>query len=245
FSAGSVMLAQTIHANSTALLASSASPALPGQSVTLTATASPTSPGTITPVGIVTFFDGATQVGQAILDTSGHATLPWSSTVQGNHSLSVVFGGDSLYNGSTAALTQAVLANTSTTGAADINPSVSGQTVTFTATVTISGTGSGTPTGTVTFYDGGVAIGTGTLNSGSPDIATYSTNVLSTGPHTITAAYTSGDANFNPSPTSAPITQTVNKADTTTTVVSSLSPTVTGQSVIFTATVSISSPGSN
>src|SRR2546427_3091354 len=42
----------------------------------------------------------------------------------------------------------------------------------------------------------------------------------------------------------ASLTQVVNKADTTTTVVSSVNPSVSGQWVTFTATVSVNSPGS-
>lgn len=52
---------------------------------------------------------------------------------------------------------------TTTTLTADVNPAVSGQTVTFTATVTPQ-SGTGKPTGTVTFYDGSTVIGTGTLS---------------------------------------------------------------------------------
>src|SRR5206468_5963027 len=58
---------------------------------------------------------------------------------------------------------------------------------------------------------------------------------LSVANHTITAVY-SGDVNFNTS-TSASFTQTVNKASTTAVVISSVNPSVFGQSVTFTATV--------
>ncbi len=67
---------------------------------------------------------------------------------------------------------------------------------------------------------------------------------LSTASHSITAAYTSGDTNFIPSPASTAVTQVVNKANTSATVASSVSPSVFGQSVTFTATVSVVSPGS-
>jgi hypothetical protein len=50
---------------------------------------------------------------------------------------------------------------TTTTVVSDINPSVAGQTVTFTATVTST---SGAPTGTVNFRNGVTVIGTGTLD---------------------------------------------------------------------------------
>src|SRR6185503_1257512 len=82
--------------------------------------------------------------------------------------------------------------------------------------------------------DGSTTIGTGTL--GAEGKATLSTSTLSAGSHTITAVY-GGDANYNTS-TSASITQNISKADTTTTVVSGTNPSIFGQSVTFTATVS-------
>ena len=100
------------------------------------------------------------------------------------------------------------------------------------------------PTGTVTFYDNGLAIGAGTLSGTATDTATFTTTELSTAAHSITAAYTSGDGSHGASPVSASISQVVNKANTATSVVSSGS-TVAGQSVTFTATVSIVGPGSN
>jgi len=82
---------------------------------------------------------------------------------------------------------------------------VSGQSVTFTATVTAKSPGAGTPTGTVTFKDGPSTLGTGTLNGSGQAMFTIST--LAVGSHSITASY-GGDANFNGS-TSSKLTQTV------------------------------------
>jgi len=131
---------------------------------------------------------------------------------------------------------------TGTSVISSANPSVFGQSVTFTATVTAPDGGVGTPTGTVTFYDGSTSIGTGTVNGSGQ--ATLTTSSLSVGKHTITAHY-GGDSNFNASSgsTEQAVTQTVNKASTTTTVTSSANPSVTGQAVSFTATVSVSAPG--
>ena len=56
------------------------------------------------------------------------------------------------------------------------------------------------------------------------DEATFSTSILGTASHSITAAYTSGDGNFNASSPSASISQMVNKANTSTTVASSGTP---------------------
>ena len=81
------------------------------------------------------------------------------------------------------------------------------------------------PTGTVTFYNNGTSIGTGTLSVvNGQDQASLTTQRLSTASHPITAAYTSGDANFIPSPASTAVTQVVNKANTSATVATSLSP---------------------
>jgi hypothetical protein len=80
------------------------------------------------------------------------------------------------------------------------NPSTFGQSVTFTAIVSPS-----TATGTVQFLDGGSIIGTGAVSAGT---ASFATNSLTSGAHSITAVYT-GDTNDSSS-TSAPLAQTVN-----------------------------------
>src|SRR5205823_9153493 len=72
--------------------------------------------------------------------------------------------------------------------------------------------------------------------------ATLTTSSLAAGPHTITATY-GGDSSFSASPPSDPLTQTVNQASTTTTLASSLSPSVFGQPVTVTATVAPVAPG--
>jgi hypothetical protein len=112
-----------------------------------------------------------------------------------------------------AAYTVAPAATTSAVVASG-NPSIWGQSVTFTATVSVTSPGAGTPTGTVTFKDGSTTLGTGTLQLvGSLDQATFSTTGLSVGSHTITAAYNT-DGNFLSS-TSAGINQQVNQATPT------------------------------
>ena len=130
--------------------------------------------------------------------------------------------------------------NTTTTVVSSANPSTTGQSVTFTATVAAA-SGTTKPTGTVTFKDGATTIGTGTLTNG---VATFSTTTLAQGARSITATY-GGSANFNAS-NSAALTQTINvatpvKVNTTTTLVSSANPSTAGQSVTFTATVAAAS----
>jgi hypothetical protein len=73
-----------------------------------------------------------------------------------------------------------------------------------TLTATVAST-AGTPGGTVTFYSGATALGTGTLNSSG--VATLSTTALPAGTDTVTATYAAA-GNFAAS-TSAPVTLTV------------------------------------
>ena len=80
-------------------------------------------------------------------------------------------------------------------------PSTYGQSVTFTATI------SNGLTGTVTFYDAGNSIGTGTI---SGTTATFTTSSFSLGSHSITAGW-AGNSSYN-SVTSIAIAQTVSQA---------------------------------
>nr|MCB0041909.1 Ig-like domain repeat protein [Caldilinea sp.] len=144
----------------------------------------------------------------------------------------------------TFALTNTMRAS-ATTLASSANPSVFGQSVTFTATVTDS-VGSVVPMGVITFTDGTTELGTGTLNASG--VATYTTSSLISGPpgtpgqpHPITAEY-GGEGGFVGS-TSQTVNQVVNQATTTVTLTSSLNPSIYGNSVVFTATVTVEAPG--
>jgi hypothetical protein len=128
-------------------------------------------------------------------------------------------------------------APTSTTLASSVNPSSYHQSVTFTATV--AATFGGVPNGSVQFKDGNAVIGTAALNASG--VAKFSTASLSVGVHSMTAVYL-GNSNFVGS-TSSALQQTVKKAKTTTSLVSSLNPSTKGKPVTFTATVHPASGG--
>jgi hypothetical protein len=113
------------------------------------------------------------------------------------------------------------------------NPSSFNQSVTFTANVAASLKGLPTPTGTVSFKDFSTTLGTASVESG---VASITVSNLSVGTHSISMVY-SGDSNFNPH-TAPPITQRVTQAGTSTSLVSSANPSLPGQAVTFTATVS-------
>ncbi len=120
---------------------------------------------------------------------------------------------------------------TTTTVASSASQALAGQLVTFTATVTP--TSGAIPNGeTVTFYDGAAAIGTGNTTGG---VATFSTSTLATGSHSITAVYP-GDSTYQTS-TSKALSEVVKLNGSSTTLQSSVNPSVFGQSLTLTATV--------
>ncbi len=244
----SAVLGQTVNqSKTTTTLSTSLSPSTYGQSVTFTATVAAVAPGSGTPGGTVNFYDGNTLLGSgtlALSNGSDQATYTTSALGASSHSITATYQGDANFVTSTsAAVSQTVNQSaTSTSLTSSLNPSNYGQNVTFTATVTAVAPGSGNATGTVNFYDGNTLLGSGTLAvSNGNDQATYSTTTLGGGSHSITAKYL-GDANFSTS-TSAAVSQTVNQISTTTSLTSSINPTVYGQSVTFTATVSPSASG--
>src|SRR5205085_2441846 len=131
------------------------------------------------------------------------------------------------------------LAGSSLTVVANPNPTVFGQPVTITVTVSADSPDGGTPTGVVTISDGVNTLGTGTLDDDG--VATFTTADLGVGGHDITASY-AGDGNFNGS--ADDLSQLVNKAASSVALASNHNPSVYGQSVTFTVTVSAASPGS-
>ncbi len=124
-------------------------------------------------------------------------------------------------------------ANSATTVNASSSQSVYGQLLTFSAHVSASDSGI-VPSGIVIFQEDNTVLDRATLDpSGN---ATFSTDTLAVGSHTITASY-SGDANFNPS-TATPLVHTVNPAPSIVTAQPSTSATSVGEPVTFTATIS-------
>jgi Bacterial Ig-like domain (group 3)/FG-GAP-like repeat len=234
----SLALSQVVSRGSTTtVLQSSANPSNFGQSVTFTATINWSGPGI--PTGTVTFMDGSSTLGSGTVNTSGQATFSTSALAVGTHSITASYGGDSNFTGSSSSILSQVISKipTATALQSSANPSSFGQFVTFTATINWSG--SGTPTGTVTFMDGTTKLGTGAANSSAQ--ATYTTPALAAGTHSITASY-GGDANFAVS-TSTGLSEVVNKASTSTSLIASANPSVVGQSLTFTAAVTSGAAG--
>jgi hypothetical protein len=187
--------------STTTEVASSQNPSVFGQVVTFTATVSSSSVGRGgTPTGSVTFLDGASALGTAVmLNASGEATFTTSTLAVASHTIGASYSGDATFSGSKGSLTgnpQVVdKSDTTTTVTSSANPSAIGQAVTLTATITAAGAGSGIATGSVTFLDGGSALGAPVALDPTGH-ASITTSSLMAGSHTITASY-GGDANFS------------------------------------------------
>ena len=122
--------------------------------------------------------------------------------------------------------------STTTTLSSSLDPSTVGQAVTYTATVNATAA-----TGSVTFEDTGTSIpdcGDQIVSSGAATCTLSGYAAASA--HAITATY-NGDGNYVGS-TSSVLNQVVSRASTSTTLTSSMNPSMVGQPVTYTATVS-------
>jgi len=181
-------------------------------------------------------FDSGTDVTDATSITLPAATLSagtgytWQVRYQDSGGLWSSFSTATTFTTQSAATPQATALTVTPSGS-----SVTfGQMETFTATLNVPAPGSGTPTGIVDFYADGTLLG-GTVSSAGT--ATFSTILLSVGPHTITASY-AGDASFTGSDSAqSPCSVTVRGAVTTLAVVPVAASLIFGQSDTFTATL--------
>jgi large repetitive protein len=234
-------------------VSSSINPTTFGQSTTFTAHVSAVSPAIGTPTGSLDFVYNDVEVPgctQQTLDGSGNASCSTAGLPAGVDDVTAVYAGDTNFKPSVSGAVTQLVGTDSTTAAisSSQNPSVTGQAVTFTATVTAHAPGSGTPTGSVTFLDQTTSTDLTCAEGAQPIALDDTATALCTstfaavrvGDHII-AMYL-GDANFQAS-NSAPVVQVVGKAATATSVTADNNPAVVGQPVAFTATVSVTDPG--
>lgn len=209
-------LAQNVtSAVSTTTVTSGVNPSVFGQPVPFSAAVSTGCAGGV--AGSVQFTaDGAPLGASQTLDGSGHASWTSSTLDVGGHPVTAVFtSANTDVGGSTGSLDggQTVTpADTTTVVASSTNPAEFGAGVTFTATTAVVAPGAGTPAGVVQFQDNGANLGAAQAVNGAGQ-AFATTSSMSVGSHAITAAYTSGSANFNNS--GGMIAQVVNRARTT------------------------------
>jgi large repetitive protein len=141
-----------------------------------------------------------------------------SSSPVGTYAISVTLGSLAAANYDFPNLVSGTLtvnqASTTTALAASVNPSVYGQSVTFTATVGVVAPGSGTPTGTVAFQEGSTTLATETLGvSGTVSLTTSALAVGSATSRRSTAVTrTSGRApRPRPRPSTRPVPRPISR----------------------------------
>ena len=219
-------------ATPTTVVSSSENPSTLGDTVTFTATVSPS-----TATGNVQFVIDGMDAGSPVTISGGTATYATSGLAVGAHTVEADSLGDANDLPSSGVLSPVQTVNqiqSSISVVSSENPSTLGDTVTFTATVTPS-----TATGSVQFLIDGSPFGTPvTISGGTATSGSIST--LAVGTHTVGADY-SGDTNDAASIGTLSPVQTVNPLTTSIIVSSSLNPSTYGQTVAFAATVSPSS----
>ncbi len=226
--------APSVTATTTSLGTAPASPQVSGTSVTLTATVTPSAPGT------VQFEYGTgtpTLIGTPVTVSGGTASTSTTTLPVGTDDLSAVFTpSGSGFSGSTGTASYTISSNltptTTVLTASPASPQLVGTPITLTATVTTSGVD-----GTVQFENGGSDLGAPVTTSGG--VATFPTSTLPVGTDDLSAVFTPTTAGFAAS--TGTDTFTIQGTPTTTTLTPTpASPQFAGTSVTLTATVASS-----
>ena len=210
---------------------------LVGQNVTFTATVTPTAPGAGTPTGTVRFVGDAGVLCTASVNSSGQATCKTSYDNTGSDSVTATYSGDTNFSGSASGANRETISAAATASAlgANVTTPVVSQKVTFTATVTPVSPGGGTPTGEVSFTDAAGTLCSSALSDTVPDHATCTVSFALIGSDVVASAFAGSD-NYTGS-SSGTVSESVSKAETTTTLSTSAAPSVTGQALELYATV--------
>lgn len=178
------------------------SPSTYGQPVRFTVEVSS---GAGSPTGTVTLLRGDVPIATGQL-VNGQATVDVFSLNAGTHPLSAWYAGVGGFAPSASSVIAHSVGRASTTTqlTSSLNPSRTGQAITFTATVNTVAPGAGAAAGSVEFLRAGVVLATVPLANGT---AQLTTSTLPVGKHAIEARFP-GSTNFAPS-ISAVLQQTV------------------------------------
>lgn len=197
--------------------------------------------GSVTPGGTVTLYIDGSSAGTTTL-SSGFGVFNISTLAVGTHPIYVVYSGDASFTGSTSSTITHQVVKADAEFGMNSNPdyTVYGQSVTFRARIVDPMyRACGKPTGPVVFMDGVDTLGSATLSDG---VAYFTTSSLAPGSHEVGVTY-AGDSYYNSAPFYHYAMLYVDKADTGCAVISSLNPGNPGDSITFTATVSVIAPG--
>ncbi len=171
-------------------LTSDLNPAQPTQTITFSATVTPTVPGPV-PAGTVSFYDGATLLGSGTLNGSGVATYA-TTLATGTHTITAKFQSvtspTAQYVAPDATLVQSVTVLSTTTIVAAQGPVYAGAPATFVASVA-QVSGQPIPTGTITFVDltTNTVLGAAALDAAGN--ASFTTTALRPDVSTVQAVY--------------------------------------------------------
>jgi autotransporter-associated beta strand protein len=259
----SAVVSKASTTSTVTLAAGSSSPSVSGQSVTFVGKVSTVAPGGGTPTGTAEFVIDGTRLPTAYtLDGSGQVSFSLSNLLQGPHSIGLHYDGNSNYSASdTPSPLSHVVGKVTTALSGATSPSgtaVYGQSVTLSGAIVLPAGLSVNiaPTGWLGFVVDGVGLplpapGALQVNGLGPYTFTLpaGTSLLTVGSHAITIGY-SGDGNFQAAGGGL-VNLTVSPAGTTTQLVASTNPaggstTVAvgdQQTVTYTATVSVNTPG--
>ena len=204
----------------------------PGSASSATLTAKVQPPANLTGVrlGNVTFFDGSTVLGSAVLGSNGVALLSTTILQPGTHLFRVNYEGNAVISATTSTVKRyTVVANlTATTLIVPTGPVPVGQPVVLKANV--NALSAGFPIGTVAFMQGSNLLGTAAVDDHGNATLTLNTFV-GAGAHSITAVY-SGCSTCLASSSSAAlvtITSSASKTITQTTLTVPIAAPVFGQ----------------
>ncbi len=238
--------------------------AFTGSPITFTATVTNTQTASV-PTGTVTFSITGTDSSTPMCDSGNIVTLTpgaTSSTAQctisaglfadaSPYAVTAMYTPTGNWMPSTGNLSKVIHKGATTTSLMSAtNPTLTGEAVSFLATVSSNPPATGMPTGSVTFSitpatgppvpcDAGDMQG---LDSSDQATCSVADGLLAAGtPYTVSAVY-SGDPNYATS--TGMLTQTVNRATVTIGVTSSVSMPVSGQPIEFTASATVNPPGS-
>jgi ELWxxDGT repeat protein len=225
--------------DTTTSLSASPMTAVENQSVTLTATVTPTGGGNVDG-GTVDFMDGSTDLGSVGVDSSGVAVLSEAFSTLGSHEITASYSGDATFGASSSSTVDVMVepaTDTQTILHATPTDATVGESVTFTATVTPQGGGNVDAGTEVDFKDGSTDLGMAPVNASG--VATLPHSFTTTGTHHIIAHYL-GDIQFNTSDSSQVdviVSSPSQQLSTSTTLTASATSLASGQSVTLTASV--------
>jgi hypothetical protein len=259
----SSVLTQTVNQGSTTIVVSCGSTGIGphlgtfiDERILCSAVVNPILPAVGIPTGTVNFFDGGTSIGYGQLDSTappgaaGPASIGVGFSTAGTHLITAQYVGDTNFAGSTTSSAYSLVVSTirttlTITCASTASQPIVGQPVQCSALATPSSSGPGFPTGIVTFFDGGISIGTAPLNNTNPagGPAVFNTPpFLSAGQHLITAQY-AGDSNYGGSSTTSATTVPVLKDSVSLGALNtSLNPSFAGNSITFSTPLTVFIP---